>query len=610
MKGLVPATPAARTGAASLAFALALLAALVASSRHHPVLGTDGLIYHLALPAWWLQAGWLAPLDLAFHGSGNEVSPALSQTINLLLMRLTGDDGLVFLVQPLALVGLGLVYLRSARLLGASRALARGLAANLLLFPPLLVNARLPNTDLLFLLGAALALHGVLVARRRAPRGALLAGLGLGVALATKAIGTVLALVTGPLLLAALVAAWRRAPDAPARKRLALATAGGVALLLLGCAFLLRNWALFGNPLWPGKLRLLGVELPGQWDLGALVDHGWSLEVIASLVWDGPEQHAVVPPWSAVLWAGWALGALALAGRARRRVWLGAAVALGFAPLHFLVAFANIPFWGEPRYHLPTYYGLWLGLALGLAQLARRERRIARAAPFAPAAALLAWVVYSEVEWSWTLPALVAAGSAAALVGHPLVRRARRHLVPALAAAALVLLASGPAWWSGFRQARLEARQRMYPRYYGAQGHAWTLLDALPGRPTIAYAGTMLIHPLFGPDLDRRVVYLRLSPDDRETPIELGPRPPELIPGFWLHLRVAQERRKRVDDAFWLAQLEREEVDWLLLAAEPNRSGVAPELGLIARHPERFALRFHAPEGPENNVPVWLYEAQ
>src|SRR5688572_5240534 len=85
---------------ATLAFSLASFLTSAWNLRTVPPTGSDGLIYHLTLPAHWLRAGYLAPIDLPFHDGAAEHSPALTETIYFLLMRLAGDDRLVWVVQP------------------------------------------------------------------------------------------------------------------------------------------------------------------------------------------------------------------------------------------------------------------------------------------------------------------------------------------------------------------------------------------------------------------------------------------------------------------------------------------------------------------------------
>lgn len=601
LRSPVIARIAAHVGPATLGFGLAGLVALLSVLRHAPVLGTDGLLYHLPLAVWWLQHGWLSEVDLPFHGGGIEHGPALSQTLVMLLLRLTGDDGLVWLVQPACLVGLALALRRSARLLGASRSLAAGLAGAAALFPPFFRNAQLPNNDLLVTLGLAVALHGALLLRRRATRGLLLLGLGVGLALATKGTATISALAVAPFAGLGLVEAWRRTPAGPGRKKLVAYATTGAALLLLGSGFLLRNLVLHGNPMWPGVVRVAGVELfPGLYDYSAYIDHGWSAEAIGAVLVAGPEEHAIGPAWSVPLWLGWGLGFLVLAGPerggapGRRRGLARAALALGFAPLHFALVFALLPGgYEEPRYHLPTYCGLWLALALGLGRVARRPG-------LAPWTALVvpAWLaVQVGPAWlePWVLVALAGAAASAALAARP---RLRRPVLLAASGLAAVAVLAGPLWYPAYRAERRAARDDGW-RWYAPRTRedqvtpdhagAWRALDALGrDRPlVVAYAGTGLVYPLFGPTLSNRVVYARLSADDRPGPLVFPA--PSHPPGIHeMPLRAAEARRARVDDAFWLAELDRLAPDVLLLVDQPLRGGCAQELALVARHPERF----------------------
>ena len=111
---LLPGTTLPR---AALLLALIIPGYLLWSMRHLPALGTDSLIYHLTIPATWLQEGFLSPVDLPFHDSAAEHSPLLSQVLNYLLMALTGDDGLAWLVQPAALLLTAWLFFTSARLM-------------------------------------------------------------------------------------------------------------------------------------------------------------------------------------------------------------------------------------------------------------------------------------------------------------------------------------------------------------------------------------------------------------------------------------------------------------------------------------------------------------
>ena len=112
----------------------------------------------------------------------------------------------------------------------------------------------------------------------------------------------------------------------------------------------------------------------------------------------------------------------------------------------------------------------------------------------------------------------------------------------------------------------------------------WNLLDRLGRRHgplTVAYSGTPVVFPLFGPRLSNRVVYVPISGDDR-------PQPVALHQGDSVYLRLAEARRGRMDEQFWLAGLRERGVDLLYLVDDPKTGGVGQELGVVRQHPETF----------------------
>ena len=198
--------------------------------------------------------------------------------------------------------------------------------------------------------------------------------------------------------------------------------------------------------------------------------------------------------------------------------------------------------------------------------------------------------------------ALLALATCAALSLAPPTLRQR---APRLAVAALALgLVSAPAWYPPSPELSDMIRAAAYREYYDPHGEAWVGIEGIAAQReeqlTVAYAGTPMTFPLFGPRLRNRVVYVPIHPEDRPTPIELQPRPPDVLGGYWLHQSLARARRAAADDEHWLAGLEREGVDLLFLASDQHRGGTEPERAMISRHPERFRLLFQR-DG------VWLY---
>jgi hypothetical protein len=165
----------------------------------------------------------------------------------------------------------------------------------------------------------------------------------------------------------------------------------------------------------------------------------------------------------------------------------------------------------------------------------------------------------------------------------------RRIGLPVLSAVAILAAALGPLWYPAYRSERDWMRPWAYDDEYGAQGRAWIALENATksrGGKTIAYSGTAIVLPLFGSRLQNRVCYVPLSPGEMPRPIE---NPTQQTLGVLL----ARARRNTVDEAFWLEELERRGVDYLYLCCLQDPPAVNPELKIIARHRDRFALRFH-----------------
>ena len=583
---------AGRLSWAALLLALVVFAHLLWGTSQIPSLGTDSLIYHLTIPAYWLQRGLLSQVELPFHDSAAEHSPMLTQMISYLLMRLTGDEGLCWLIQPVFLLVTFRLFYLSARLLGLRRRPALLGTCLFILFPPFLQSAQMVNNELALVCGCALLLYGLLRSRRRRGVPVLLAAAGIGLMLATKVVGLIYAAVGILLLVPAAWVRFRRAAVGQ-RRRLALEAVAAAAVLLAGSAFYLRNWALHGNPLYPAEVRVWGATLfAGLYDASKLIDHGWSLSALGKmLLHDGSGTwFALKLPFSGLLWVGFLTSLILVLARFRRRAsWRVLAVTAAFPLLSVLLYFAVTPFWRQHRLLFPVYYALWLSAASGLTRVESLGRRRLGLAVGLLLAGAFVVQLHLMGFWgegrSWLLAAAV---GLVACIRWP--RRLLRRLCLPAAAAALVLATTSAAWYPRFRAARQADRGRLYAAYYGPQGGAWDLAGRLsrPGEPvTVAYAGSPLIFPLFGPRLDNRVVYVPVSSEDR-------PRPVALKRGDSIYQRLAQARRVRRDERFWLDRLRRERVQLVCLVDDAGRGGAGPELAMIRRHPEMFQPLFQA----------------
>jgi hypothetical protein len=595
-----------RLAQAALLLALATLGPALWAVSVLPPLATDALIYHLALPALWLERGFFAAADLPFHDQAVEHAPHLFEWIAYALGRLTGDTSLAFLIQPAFLLLLAWAFHRTIRRLGTDRTTALLLTGLLLAFRPFLLNARTTNNDLLPAAGMMLALLGLARLSLRGARGVVTLAGGLAVLLAGKHLGIVYAL-------AALACAAVILPTGPKRRMNPAGTPGAAGalprratarwilaggLLLAGAGFHLHNLAVYGNPVWPGRVSLFGAAIfPGLYDPGAFpteIPPGAG-NALRQILLSGAAS-ALDAPWTILLPLGW-LGALVsgAAGlrtaRGRRRFAVAALAPPAAFGLYLLLA-TDWPYWHEPRFFFPLYSALWVAAGSAAGRLvrvlpARRHVRLAQGLLLAMLLALLAETLvlfFRQLPLAWT--ALVLVAVALGLRRWP--RRACRRIgLPALLALALLGAFASPLWWPGFSEARREAWRSQYPRHYGEQGAAWAELAeaaAAGQRFTVAYAGTNLLRPLFGPGLSHRPVYIPVRPGDRPAP----PTPETIRKTPTLYAALARARRGRIDGAFWLAGLLRAEADLLVLLDRPFHGGVREELSVVRRHPEIF----------------------
>lgn len=576
---------------AALATALGLLACLCARLAQSPQLGTDTLIYHLPFALQWAQEGFGSGLELPFHEIGIEHGPLLAPTIHYVLIKLCGGVELAWVVQPLAFLGVLWVFFRSLRLLGLGRSPAAGLCALLAVyFPPFFNDLQLAGSDMLLLFGLALTLQGVLLTRRSARAGLKLVVIGTALQLLTKGTALMAIVALAPLLIPALREWWRGREEPRGR---ALDLGGSALLLAIGGWTYLRNLFSYGNPLWPTDLNLGPFKvLEGRFDPGPLRDHGWSPDAIRTLLLEGEGPHGISLALSLPLWAGFVVGLLLAlriySSERTQNPWRGyprLAVTILFPLLAVAVHFLFVPYWEEPRYLFPTYYALWLSLGSALA-LGIRTRR-----------ALAPWIAGGLPLLFFGLTLLSALGPAGlwfwpALLLAPLGLLPRLRRRRALQAILLVGVLSGPLWFPGAQATQRERWAQNYQSYYPDHGEAWSLVAASKPK-TIAYAGTQLTLPLYGPDLRHTLLYVPVGPDDHPRRFSLEGRPEECTPSwFWIFAASAQARRTNLDSAAWLGRLEAAQVDLLFLANDPWRGGIQAELQLVAAFPKRFQLAY------------------
>lgn len=512
--GWARAHPAAAGMAAVAVFGLALqlvMALAVAPNNW------DSMTYHLARIAYWLQ------FDSVMHFDGGTVrqlaSPPNGEYLQGWTMLLSGGDGFANAVQWTALVGLAAAIAAMARVLGFGRPAALFAASLFTVLPQPILQATSTQNDLIvsFLLVAAL-LFGLRGLRDRRVADIAIFGAALGLAIGTK--GTAL-LALPPLALVLAYAAWRY--SSPPRLVAGAVGAAVAGFVVLGAFNYALNQDAYGHPF--GDLPQFTERTS---PLGG--------NAVRSL-WTLADSTGVSMPWLDV--------------GVRR-------------PVNKVVGDVTTPTFGG--YAIDTSvqedtsaYGLLGVLALGVllvALLGWRTRWDRRAVAFAAVGYLVLFVVINEHN-----PWLGRLMMPAVAVGAPLLAGLYRWGFTRGAAVALGLLSLFPSLFVNPAKplfvepahptvfALDRVAQQTLPR--PEMGAVLAELNARvdPTAPLGVHADEdSWYYPLFGEDLERRIVPLEPGDLNRATIRRDGlggilfanlPPPPELeaveiAPGYWL----------------------------------------------------------------------------
>lgn len=347
---LARSAPMAATATALVG--LALLPQLVV-----PLVDSDGLRYHVALPKWYLLVGQIRFYPFDVTGA----FPQCGETLYLLGLAAAGGEVAKWLHAGFFVGALATLALTVH---GGRRSRTAAMVAPLLLAasPVVLAPAGAAFVDHIALFGLATA--ALLVARTRTA----LAGWPLALAATTK-------LTAGPAVAALGLVALIQSPGGT-RRRVLACLAGPIALAWV--PFAVRNVVHTGDPFFPAGSALVGRAVPGLRE-GA---HEFAVRF-----------HADVPGYLGIAWSpaiarhadevvGWhhlpGLVALVIAVRVRRaRPWV-----------MLVVAYALLGLWFRPptRYLLPALWGLAACEGLALGWLPRRWAQVTALAVAAPAA--------------------------------------------------------------------------------------------------------------------------------------------------------------------------------------------------------------------------------
>jgi len=553
-----------------------------------PPLSWDSLMYHLLLTATWLQEKNLKPVFGTYPVSYYGYGPANGSVWTWWWMAPSHSELYVSLTFLPHWLLLGLATGAIARRLGARRHWP--LAALLVVTAPVVV--RFAATEYVDIFTASCLLTACYFGLRwlREPeRGdALLAGLGLGIAIGTKVIGIPYGAAFAALLVVTAQGQWRR--------RVAHLALALTAMAALGGFFYLRNMTLGIDPLalkcesgprreepnavptLPRKNSILSLpdEMFGQ---GKLLDAFLGITRLPSLEMGlGPQTFLLL------------LGLLALPFVLRReKKWREGLVL--YAQIGAELGFwLTIPFaasnhlFANTRYLLPCF-GIAFAASLAVAEIRGVRETWLRNIALALLAQDLLQLSAAMPHGERMILGIIDVIAVVLLLSPGLRGFMRRQLQTrprALTVAVLVVLVLAIPLLASFRR---EDRVRALGTEYqvhnfpgGLYAEGWGWLDRFGADGTVAVMSTpanYFLYPAMGMYLERKATYVNVNRED---------------------VRVATaypycEPRIHPDPDAWLANLRRAKVRWLLVSHHPSLD-FPPERLWAQQRPDLFALRF------------------
>jgi len=332
-----------------------MLVLIIAASWHYPPTPYDAYVYHLVMPARWIQAKMIFIVPTPFGDPASAYAPANGSSFYAYLMLLAGDDRLCRAGELIFwIISVFAVY-RLCELLGVS-AFWRYIAVIAFSFSrDVLFQAASSEVDLIV---AACGLWLFIALIRTAEKDArwLWAfGAALGLGVGTKFVAFLLYL---PLLLASIFILWRREAKRLGRSLLLA--------LFFGGAWYLRNWIETSNPFFPVQLDIFGSTLFwGPITVGGMrqsVFHiqGWDYKIASLLLLLGKNA------WIFLIWplAAGVVAACALGARWTR-------IAVFWALFGLAIHFELIPYNSQYRFLIIFLAILWIAAASGLSRLSR-----------------------------------------------------------------------------------------------------------------------------------------------------------------------------------------------------------------------------------------------
>jgi len=430
----------------------------------------DGLAQNLPMAVFHIQEGNIKPIETPYRGI--KAYPQGGALLLAYTILLTGNDTLVDLVQfPFWLLGTLAVF-AVARELGAGRS-ASFLGALLFAAAPVtILQARAAYFDLelaaISLASLALALDREIDTVWRS----LIVGVGMGIVVGLKYAGIIYAFVLFVILIALMVY------DRIARKTLMISLIGiGVACIGLGGYWYILNIAYYQNPFWPMQLQLGDIQLLG----GVWTTREFYQEALPPSIAHWPYLFQILTIWHE------------MTGHYAADMRLG-----GLGPLWFALGLPGLTFFAVQTFRRPS----------------------------APNASVLFFLLttflLTPANWHtrYVLAPVGVAGACIAIMIEAMSGSIRQALSWTTAVLAVLTLMMVPAHGearptdvvrNAFLPSELHRTAFMDQVPTMDEALRWAELNITAGS-TIAYGwGGVILYPLFGPDLQNRLIYVKPS---------------------------------------------------------------------------------------------------
>lgn len=553
---------------ASTWLVIGFLVALAHFVRFLPVLSNDGLIYHLPAAVQWMQSGRIGLYDAWFINPANTYSPLAGSVFMCWWMLPVQCDALVRFAQMPAALLLFFAIVELCRSAGAKAPVAALVAAGAVLSRPFISQAIIVKDDLF--LAAFFACTVAACDRRKLvdPLGPVRVALAIGLFASTK----YTALLAAPLLLLLV--------DAPFRARWSWkrwTVAIGIAVAV-AAPWYLRNLLLTGNPIYPIPVAALG------WDGLYVAQRSTDMSSPAGF-WKSVTGMYHSPPVAviAILLIGWIV---ALLRNARSVLGNPITRTIIIGPVVGMALFAGFSHAPEIRYAFPPLVLLFAcvstipstPVALGVMLVCAGTGFVGlREIPQVPLAAI--------------------ACSLIALLVARLPTHLRRAALPwATLVIAMALAGTIFVFWKRYLaecagEATHFARQAEYGK---PLADLWEFVDSsIPTDATVAYTGTSLVHPLFGGQYSRRLMYVPVRPNLRhyhELPSSMQPLTDQQLRTHFTTLLQQGADRER-----WLAAVRSSGARFIVIGLQDDLP-TPPEREWVGNNPA-FTPRFESSAG-------------